>query len=305
MTIIFWLPVLASVGFGAIAPSWSRRLPPALATWLLSIGGLLAAAASSTAVALVAFRVLAQTALFRATGHWSGAVLRARDPIGLPAAIAAVVASVLVLVAGSWALYLRIRATVAAYRLAAEVGGTELCVLDSADPCAIAVPGRRRGRIVVTSGLLRRLDGPQRAALLGHERAHLAHRHHLHQSAVTVACAVNPALCRLPAASRLSCERWADEVAAADAGRATIAKALLLAAVADRPNMPAAVLAAGNLGILDRVAALAQPAPRARPLRVMVLIGLVATAVYTAIFAVHRTEHLFELAQAGWRAGYH
>ena len=305
MSVTFWVPLLASIGFGLAAPRWSRRLPPALATWMLSIGGLVAAAASSTAVALVAFRVLAQTDALRATGHWSGAVLRARDPIGAPQAIGVVAACALLLVSGSAALYLRVRATVAAYKLARALGTTELCVLEATEPSAVAVPGRRRGRIVVTSGLLRRLDGPQRTALLAHERAHLTHRHHLHQSAVSVARAVNPALWRLAAAVRMSCERWADEDAAAEAGRSTVARALLRAAVARGPNMRAAVLAAGHVSVADRVAALEDPAPRMRLWQLVVLTGLLAAAVYAAVDGMSQTEHLFELAQAGWRAGHH
>ena len=305
MSATLWLPWLASAGFGLLAPRWSRRLPPALATWLLSLGSLLAAVASGIAIALVTFRALAPTRLLTAQGHWSDAVLRQRDPIRPPVAVAAVTVTIVLILAGSWTAWRRVRATAAAFRLAGGSSPTELCVLEAAEPCAFAVPGWRRGRIVVSSGLLRRLDGPQRRALLIHERAHLDYFHHLHQSVVAVAAAINPLLWRVPAAIRLSCERWADEEAGAVTGRATAAQALLQAAVTDRRTASAAVLAAGRLAVLDRIAALERPVPRLRLWRVGLLAALVGTAVWAAVEGMHETEHLFEVAQAAWRAGRH
>src|SRR5437764_56849 len=127
-------------------------------------------------------------------------------------------------------------------RCASAGGVAELAVIDAGAPSALAVPGRP-GRIVVSSGMLRRLDAAQRRALLAHERAHLRHRHHLHQSATAVAAGLNPLLRPLQSAVRLSCERWADESAARASSRRTVAEALLRAAVA-QPTLPAAVLAA-------------------------------------------------------------
>lgn len=90
------------------------------------------------------------------------------------------------LTCGAGCLIRRGRSTVAAYRLSRSIGGGELAVLDHVSRSALAVP-RRPGRIVATSGMLRRLDGAQRRALLAHERAHLRHRHHLHHSAAALA----------------------------------------------------------------------------------------------------------------------
>jgi Zn-dependent protease with chaperone function len=56
--------------------------------------------------------------------------------------------------------------------------GTGAVVLDDPRPAAYCVAGRPAA-IVVTSGALAVLDPPQLAAVLAHERAHLAHRHHL------------------------------------------------------------------------------------------------------------------------------
>ena len=56
--------------------------------------------------------------------------------------------------------------------------GTGAVVLDDPRPAAYCVAGRPAA-IVLTSGALAVLDRPQLAAVLAHERAHLAHRHHL------------------------------------------------------------------------------------------------------------------------------
>ena len=95
-------------------------------------------------------------------------------------------------------------------------------MLDDPAPRAFAVPGRP-GRIAMSTGLLRVLRRDQRRAVLAHERSHLRHRHHLHQTAAVLAAAANPLLYRLPAAVALSVERWADEDAAATCDRRSVA----------------------------------------------------------------------------------
>ncbi|WP_243437291.1 M48 family metalloprotease, partial [Streptomyces sp. FH025] len=94
-----------------------------------------------------------------------------------------------------------------------------LAVLDDARADAFALPGRLHlpgrpgepGRIVVTSGMLRALSGPERAALLAHERAHLAARHHLFLALAEHAADLHPALRPLRAPLGYHLERWADE----------------------------------------------------------------------------------------------
>lgn len=177
-------------------------------------------------------------------------------------------------------------------------------MLDTAEPYAFAVPGRP-GRIVVTTALLRSLDPAQRRALLAHERAHLHHRHHIHQSMAHLAAAVNPVLYRLPAALELSCERWADEDAARVSRRDTVADALTRAATGSRLAGPAVVLAAAVTDVADQVGALRGPAPRLAVWRVALLLGLLAATAVAVAEAMHDTERLFELAQSAYRAGHH
>lgn len=301
-----YLPLLFAALFGQLAPTLARRMPPRVATWLLSVGGLVAAAGSSASLALLAFAFVAQSPILTARGHWSDAVLRHRDPLSVPVgAVASAAVIVLACLVVRTALR-RCAAVLDAHRLARALphAGTELVVLHTSQPHAFAVPGRP-GRIVVSSGLLRALDASQRRALLAHERAHLDHHHHVHHTLAHLAAAMNPMLARLPGAVDRSCERWADEDAAAITPRSTVADALARAAVrARRAGDPAVLLAAAQTAVAERIGALHAPAPRLALWRVTVLSGLlIATAAAVAV-AMHDTERLFELAQSAYRTGH-
>ena len=303
MTLSVYLPLALTAVFGLAAPGLARRLPPNAATWLLSAGGLLAAAGSSAALALLAFPLIAQTPVLAARGHWSDAVLRHHDPVATPVGVLATAAVLILATRFLHAATRRLAAIRDAYRLADALPhpSSELTVLDTAESQALAVPGRP-GRIVITTGLLRHLDPGQRRALLAHERAHLNHHHHIHQSVATFAAAVNPLLGRLPAAVELSCERWADEDAATTCPRDTVADTLTRAATASRLTGPAVVLAAAVTDIAARVGALRSPAPRLTLWRIALLIGLLAATTAAVAEAMHDTERLFELAQAAYRS---
>jgi Zn-dependent protease with chaperone function len=303
MHLSVYLPLLLTATFGQMAPTLARRLPPVAGTWLLSTGGLLAAAGSAAALALLGFTLVGQTPLLAARGHWSDQTLRHHDPIPAPVAATALAVLVVLAVRFSLAGARRVTALREAHRLAAALPAPagDLAVLDDPDPQAYAVPGHP-GRIVVSTGLLRRLDATQRRALLAHERAHLAGRHHLHHTAAHLAAA-NPLLHRLPAAVTLSCERWADETAAATCRRDTVADALTRAATSRPMPASAVVLAAAVTDLADRIGALRTPAVRLTWWRIALLIGLLAATAATLAEAMHDTERLFELAQATYRGG--
>ncbi|CAM5271793.1 Protease HtpX [Streptomyces alboniger] len=111
----------------------------------------------------------------------------------------------------------------------------ELCVLDDLRPDAFALPGGpgRADRIVVTTGMLRALEPVEREALLAHERAHLAARHHLFLSAAHLAGWCHPALASVTCQVSFAAERAADEAAARRLGdRAVTARAVGRAALA-------------------------------------------------------------------------
>lgn len=296
-----------TAAFGLLAPPLARALPPAWAVWLLSVGTLLAAGASTGVLALLAFPLVAETRPLTLAGHWSDAVLRAHAPAGAPIAVTALVLLAVAASRGGRALLRRAAAHREAARLAASLPGDgELVVLDDPVPEAFAVPGRA-GRTVLTTGMLRTLDAGGRRAVLAHERSHLAHRHDVHQSVIEVAAALSPLLRRLPAALELCCERQADEDAAASCHRATVADALARAALAAargvRQRPAAVVLGAAGSHVTVRLAALRSPASPLRPAPLAVLVGVLLATAGTALLAAHQTEQLFELAQARYGLG--
>ncbi len=145
-------------------------------------------------------------------------------------------------------------------------------VIDHQVPAAYCLPGRRRS-IVLTTGALHVLDDAEVAAVLAHERAHLAARHHL---AVSAAAALAEAFPRVPllvaAAEKIPhlIEMAADDAAGTDRG--SVAAALV--ALADGAA-PIGTLAAGGASALARVRRLLRPAaPLPR--------GAVVVAVLTA-----------------------
>jgi Zn-dependent protease with chaperone function len=135
-------------------------------------------------------------------------------------------------------------------------------VIDSSHCAAYCVPGRS-ARVVLSSTTLAALDEDQIAAVVAHERAHLAARHHL---VIEAAAALHAAFPFVPAFAwgaeqlgRLT-EMLADDAAARHHDRLTLATALVRLAEA---NAPVGTLAAGGSTAVARVRRLAAPA---RPL---------------------------------------
>jgi Zn-dependent protease with chaperone function len=146
-------------------------------------------------------------------------------------------------VAGAVAVRHRAGALAESYRRAARLhdDGTVVVVRGAAAE-AYALPGWP-GRIVVSGRLLKALDEPARAALLAHERAHLAGRHHLFTTVAHLAAAANPVLLPVARAVDYTVERWADEHAARVTGdrrlvAVTIGRVAMLATTARRARAP-------------------------------------------------------------------
>ena len=301
-----YLPLVIAGLFGLTAPGLALRLPPAAATWLLSLGGLVAAAGAAASLTLLGFTLVGQTEPLAESGHWSITALRHADPVLVPVAAASIVAVLVLAVRFVTAGVRRVCALRSAHRLASTLPpiGQELAVLDDPAPRAFAVPGRP-GRIAVSTGLLRALRRDERHAVLAHERSHLSHRHHLHQTAAVLAAAANPLLYRLPAAVALSVERWADEDAAATCDRRSVAEALRgVATGTGTARQSGVILAAGANDVQRRVRALQAPAARLSIWRIALLVGLLVVAVVAVREAAHDTERLFELAQAAYRSAH-
>jgi Zn-dependent protease with chaperone function len=121
-------------------------------------------------------------------------------------------------------------------------------VLDDNQPLVYCLPGR--GRIVVTTGALGRLDHAQLQAVMAHEQAHLSGRHHLLIMAARVLPAAFPGIRFLAAAADQTgtlAEMAADDTAARH-HRLPLAHALLAlaGAPAPAPALGAASTAAGQ-----------------------------------------------------------
>lgn len=300
-----YVPPLVAACLGALGPAAARRLPPRHATWLLSVGSLVAATGTLAVLALLAWTLVGQQPEIAAEGQWSAGTLRAHAPASELVAASALGALAILLAVLSATAVRRAIALRAAYRTCRALGAAngELVVVDDPTVGAYAVPGRP-GRIVVSRGLLAALSPNERRALLAHERAHLKGGHHWHLIAVALAAALNPLLRPLQSAAGLAVERCADEAAAEAAGsRRVAARALARSALAALATPAAPSLGATSSIVTTRVASLLADPPRPRPALARLIIALLIIATAAALVASKETEHLFELAMRAYRHG--
>jgi Zn-dependent protease with chaperone function len=147
--------------------------------------------------------------------------------------------------------------------MVARPGPGGVRVIDNDQPAVYCLPGRRR--IVLTTGALRCLKGRQLEAVVAHERAHLAGRHHLLLTFASALHAAFPAV-RFFAIAAVQIgdlvEVAADDAAIRREHRLTLAEALLAVAAA---GTPAGALGAGGTAAAQRIRRLIEP-PR-RPSR--------------------------------------
>jgi Zn-dependent protease with chaperone function len=292
MRILVYLPFLASAVLGVMGPWAAGRMPPKIGARLLLAAGATCAATSLISLALLAWTLVGQVPLVAAVGAWSGPTLRRYDPVLPVVAEAAGAMFVAVGTATLWSAVSRLRALRRTREAACRLGdGRRLVIVDQPEPEAFAVPARRTGdgRIVVSTGLLRVLDGAERRTVLAHENAHLRHRHHCHRLLAGLIAAANPLLLPIPGAINHLTERWADEEAAAVvADRRTAARALTRAALASHP--PSGTSRRGDATLMcfhrddipGRVRALLAGAPPRRPLLALHLAALLAACLLSA-----------------------
>jgi Zn-dependent protease with chaperone function len=258
-------------------PGVSPRL--GLAAWLTAMVSVLACA--MTAVGLLAKAAIAGWPAFArsvcqsvSAGTCPPAVYRsAAYELGL-AATALLGGIVMILLGWRYARCLR-RASVRtrSHAEAARITGHPVegrdaaFALDATRPAVYCVPGRPP-IIVLTTGALAVLDPEQLTAVLAHERAHLAGRHHLLLAVTRSLAAVAPLVPLFARGTgevaRLA-EMRADDVAVRRGGRRVLLAALIaMGAGAAAAQAPAAWLAATGGVIATRVRRLAEPAPPTR-----------------------------------------
>ncbi|SFF76521.1 M48 family metalloprotease [Blastococcus tunisiensis] len=139
-------------------------------------------------------------------------------------------------------------------------------LLEHPAPVAFCIPGARP-LLVLSSGMVAELDGDQLAAVVAHERAHLAEHHHLLLLpflAWEAALPVLPAAGRAHSAVRALVEMRADDVAlrslTGPAPRRTLARAIVAAAGgAGGAGVPRGALAVTGGPTAARVVRLVEP----------------------------------------------
>ncbi|MFG2475924.1 M56 family metallopeptidase [Streptomyces fagopyri] len=291
MRIDVYVPLFLPLLLTAVAAQVGRRISPAPAARVLTVAAVLTAAASTWALLLLAATLVNEAPLVAAETGETGR----RLPEPVPVAIA--VAAITLL----WLIAFRLVRALRAHRTTRRVlerlceghpADSELVVAASSTPRAFAIPGTP-GRILVTSAMLGALEPAERRVLLAHERAHLAHRHSLLSTAVTLAAAANPVLAPVRTTVTFLMERWADEEAARSVGdRRTTARALARAALVAQRARPGCALSFSEHAVTRRIAALqTAPPPNLRSVGVAVL----ALAVLSALGALDATGDLLRL----------
>jgi Zn-dependent protease with chaperone function len=173
--------------------------------------------------------------------------------------------------------------------------GPHLRVLEHPTPTAYCVPGLQR-RVVLTQGTIDALPPAELAAVLAHERAHLAARHDLILEFFTVAHEAVPPFVRSEAALRevnLLIEVLADRAAVRTAGVVATARAILaMAGGATSDGTTAGTAPEGTmamsgspsagrlrLGLLEPATIAHLPAPVAATLMYLFAAALVAAPI--------------------------
>lgn len=313
MHVLVYLPLAVSIVAACTARWLADRLEPRLATWLLTVSAVLLLITSCVALGALAAEVIGQYRPIATLGRWSVRTLRRDNPVSVlvecPAAVLLLL--ILAVVIGMTASQMSALRTVARTVRGLPVRG-ELALVDDPAPQAYAAPGPP-GRIVVSTGMLRSLTAVERQALLAHERAHLAGRHHRFVILTQIVAAANPVLRPFATAVSYTVERWADEHAArAVADREvvarTISKCALISRNHPRPGITVALSMIGpsksgpsmgtaRLGpVPRRVAALSAP-PRHRVVLVAVLLIVLLVAGVSALQTCWDLDVLFDLAR--------
>ena len=313
------LPLIIPLVASAAARPLAHRLEPRQATWLLCAAAVVLTGCAAAALALAAGFAAARLPVLAALGDYSLAPFSTHDPVPVAGGIGAALALAGAAAATAARSRHRVRGLLLSYRRAARLNARDgIVVLPGPDLDAYALPGWP-GRIVVSGGLLDLLEPRRRAALIAHERAHLAGRHHLFTITAWMAAAACPLLIPVARAVEFTVERWADEEAAAATGdRRLVAETIGQVAVmtAARGAAQSTARSALRLGVTGparrepsvawagpvprRVAALLAAPPRTQRRVLLAACAAVVLLAGLAVLDAARDLHaLLELAQAG------
>lgn len=168
-----------------------------------------------------------------------------------------------------------------------QAPGLGATVMDHPQPMAFCLGGRQP-TVVLTTGALEVLDPGQLAAVLAHERAHLAGHHHLLMGLARVGRLVLPFVPLLREAdeqvARLA-ELHADDEAARACDSRPLATALVILATGGTATAPA--MAAAGTDVVRRVTRLLRPAePLGHGRRRLLRAGVAALALAPVVLAL-------------------
>ena len=299
---VVYAPFALSVLVVAVSRLGVNRLAPRAATWAITVTATAVALSTVGAVLLLGSPLPARVPAVAALGRWQPQSIAARTPVP-------VWLSALALMLSAWLafrLYRELRRlagefgdVVGAHAELAACGRGEVVVVrdEVVHAHAVSRTVTRRGRVVVTTGLLELLDDEERAAVVAHERAHLRHGHAAFLAVVRVAAALNPLLGPMRSDLRYATERWADEDAATATHRTVIASALAKAAIAALhitvPVSSASAMYLHDHAVPERVRALLDRRTQQARLA-WTLLGLASVAAASLLWAMHDTERFFE-----------
>ncbi|GAA1659669.1 M56 family metallopeptidase [Glycomyces endophyticus] len=273
---------------------WTTAVPRlAIGAWLALAASLLLAVVLAGAVIVLPLEIhhgdgagFARHCLRELQEHYGdagGAALAAAAAILMCAVPARLAASLLAVGRETARERAALRRVLAACPAAPELGAV---VVDDPRPAAYCLPGADGGLIVLTSGAVALLDRAQLRAVVAHERAHLAGRHHRLAAAAEAAArgfGFAPLLARLPERLGHLVELAADDAAARTVGRRTLARSLLSVAAAQTPG---AALAAGGGDTVARVQRLLREPPALGPTGIGTILSGSAAALAAPVLVV-------------------
>ncbi len=173
-----------------------------------------------------------------------------------------------------------------------RTGEADVVMVAATKPAAYCVAGRPPA-IVVTSAARAALDDRQLAAVLAHERAHLAGHHAVIVSALRALAAMFPQISLITeGAQQVSqlLEMCADDVAARRHSRRALLSGLITLCTA----APAEALAAADLAVLARAERLARPPKESMKVK--------TRAALTSVIAIMAAGPLIAVADCLWRS---
>jgi Zn-dependent protease with chaperone function len=281
------LPALIALVGVALVSQFHRQLPPRAAAWLLMALLIGAGLALLWAAMTVFSGLLAAQPLTDNLFGWCSHIAHRHEHVPLAAGLGG---GILLAVMAHGV----IRSTRRYRRLRTECS-TPLQIVQTAEPIAVTLPGRRP-LVLISTGMLACLDTGQQHVVYAHELAHARLRHHRFLLAGDVVASAVPFL--RPVANQLGhvIERWADEEAALAVGdRRLVATAIAQAALAiDSHTAGALGMASGS--VPDRVRALLAPQRALRSVLAWSGMGCAIAAVVAVASSV-QLHHLVTFSQ--------